>query len=104
MGPMSVDHEFKDIFSLVADMIKNLCLDVDPLLDLSRDAERDASSPSLLFLGRGHTRQITEQAAETDPLALSTTRSSWRAGKNGAEGVVNELAEHGPCDLQHLHI
>jgi hypothetical protein len=89
MGPMSVDHQFKVIFSLVEDMIKNLCLDVDPLLDLTCDA-------SLLFVGRGHTRRIAEQAAETDPLALSTTRSSWRAGKNGAEGVVNELAEQKP--------
>jgi hypothetical protein len=45
IGPMCVEKESGFMTALIADLNKNMCLQLDPLPDLARDTELQAVSP-----------------------------------------------------------
>jgi hypothetical protein len=53
IGPMSVEKESGFMPALIADLDKNMCLQLDPLPGLARDTELQAVSPPPSDIGGG---------------------------------------------------
>jgi hypothetical protein len=90
VGPLSVERESQFIHALIADLNKNMCLNIDPLPDLNRDTELLAVSPPLIIVGGSHASRM---ASFMDDRLPSFTRGGWRVGKTAVEGLAQDLAE-----------
>jgi hypothetical protein len=90
VGPLSVERESLFIHALIADLNKNMCLNIDPLPDLNRDTELPAVSTPLIMVGGSHASRM---ASLMDDRLPSFTRGGWRVGKTAVEGLAHDLAE-----------
>jgi hypothetical protein len=93
VGPMDIKRESIFIDRLRVDLCNKLFLNMDPMPEFSRDAERDVASPPLLIIGGSHANRLARMAAPSDRAMLGITRPGWRAGKTAVESVVEELEE-----------
>jgi hypothetical protein len=87
---MSVETESAFMHALISDLNANICLQLDPLPDLTRDAELQAAYPSLVFVGGSHASKMAQLADQQLP---SFTRGGWRAGKTVVESLALDLSE-----------
>jgi hypothetical protein len=96
-GQMSVERESRFVHTLIGDLNKHMCMNIDPLPDLSRDTELHAVSSTLIMVGGSHASRL---ASLIDGRLPSYTWGGWRAGKIAVESLAQELSEAKDSFLQ----